>query len=477
MKKIIISFIAIALLIALPITAVADGEKGASPSSEPTDTGTNTGIRLSIDNANIYDGMDKAYKDGYTPSVKDGIVTIVLPLISNADIKGNTITAAPGLGEPASSPFVFKNYQKTVNINNNLVSGGTMVSSYLVRFGLALSSGRTNGVYPVTIVIQAQETDGSPIEQSFTTYVTITDGKVANASASPAPSKPSSQPKVIVSNYTVNPSPAVAGDEFTATVTLENTSKSKAVQNMTVTVSCDSQNFSMQNDSNTFYISKLGKSATTQIDIKYKTNLDTPEQQYNLALAIGYDTPDATPLTSAGIVQVSVSQPLKVTMKKPQIAAQVNAGDTMPLAIQVMNMGRSKVYNVRCDLSAPGLIPTATAFIGNMEAGTAATGNMDVFIGTKDMTQGYTGTDKYGATSGKLTLTYEDAAGKQYTQDMDISTTINEPVITEANTEQEHKPETASQWWISATAGILVIAVLVISIVHDRKKRNRNENI
>lgn len=460
MKKISAILLIITLLIIFPLGALADGTAS-----------------LAIDNANIYQGMDKAYKDGYMPTVSGGVATIVLPLVSSGGISGNVITATPNLGDPSSSPFVFKNYQQNVTLSSNTVNGGTTVLSYLVRFDFPLASARTNGVYAVNIEIQAHASDGTTIDQTFTSYVTITDGKNANPST-PAPEKPSSQPKVIVSGFTVSPSPAMAGDKFTANVTLMNTSSRKSVQNMTVTVSCDSQDFTLENESSTFFINKLGKGATTDIELKYRTNLGTVPQQYNIVLAISYDNTEATSLTSEGIIQVTVSQPLNVQMEKPQLPAQVNAGDTMPLSIQVMNMGRSKIYNVRCTLSAPGLLPTATAFIGNMEAGTASQGEMNVFVGTKDMSEGYTGGNKYGATSGKLTLTYEDEAGKEYTQDAVIATTINAPVVPSAAPDEDVKPEMASQWWISVAIGAVIVAALTIIIIaRGKKKAEQNEDV
>jgi LPXTG-motif cell wall-anchored protein len=295
----------------------------------------------------------------------------------------------------------------------------------------------------------------------------------AEDEATLAPEKPSSQPKVIVSNYEINPSPVIAGKEFTAKVTLKNTNEKKAVQNMTVTISCESVNLTRLNDSDTIFINKLGKGATTEIELKYKTDLETPATKYSIALAISYDNTDATALTSAGILEVSIQQALNVKMEVPQIAAEVNAGDTMPLSVQVMNLGRSMVYNVRVELSAPGLLPSGTAFVGNMEAGTAAEGKMDVFVGTKDMSEGYEGSDKYGFTSGTLTLIYEDANGQGFTDSMDISTTINEPVINTANTEPEEKPETASQWWISIAIGVVVLGALAAFLFIRRKNKGK----
>lgn len=483
MKKISM-LLAVMLITWLPITSLAEGDPSPSPSVTPQESQAESPeespapeVSLSIDNSNIYDGMDKAYKNGYTPTVKDGVATVVVPLVADGEIKNSTLTVTPGLGDTSSSPFVFKNYQKTVSLQNNTVNGGTgTVPSYLLSFSLPLTSGRINGVYPVTIDVQGTDMSGNAIQQAFTSYVTVTDGKNPNAEPTPeATEKPESQPKIIVNSYSINPSPVEAGSEFIATVTLENTNKKKYVQNMTVAISCESPNFTLLNDSDVVYIDKLGKGATTDIQIKYRTDLNTAAQKYNITLTMTYDNSDAATLSSTGTVPVSVTQPLRVQMTAPVIAEQVNAGDTMPLSFQVMNMGRSTVYNVRVELSAPGLIPTGTAFIGNLEAGTASEADMSVFIGTKNMSEGYEGDDKYGYTNGKITLIYEDADGKDYKEETEFSTTIGEPVIAASNIVEEEKPKTASQWWISIVIGIVIVGGLAAYlIIRNRRKGHDN---
>jgi len=473
MKKLcgLITFILVFLI--LPVTALAD--TAGSSAAPQTTQDTTSGTSFAIDNANIYDGMDKAYKDGYTLTVKNGVATVVLPLVSNVELKGNTLTATPGLGDTATSPFVFKNYQKTVNLASNTVSGGAKISSYLVRFDISLNSNRINGVYPITMDIKAQGKDGATVQQAFTSYITITDGKAPVSTEAPVVEKPTSQPKIIVSSYTVNPPPVVAGKEFTATVTLKNTSVTKAIQNMTVTVACDSPKFALENSSDTIFVSKVGVGKTTDVNLKYKTDLDTPAQGFNITLTMSYDNAEATALTSVGVIKINVTQPLKVELTAPQIAANVNAGDTIPLSFQVMNMGRSKIYNVRCELNAPGFIPSNKAFIGNMEAGVGSKADMDVFIGTKNMTEGYKGKDKYGLTNGKITLIYEDETGKEYKQDTDFISTIKEPVVAEAAPSIEVKK--AGQWWISIVIGVILIAGLSAVLIIRKKKENYHEDL
>ena len=76
---------------------------------------------LEIDTENIYRGMDKAYKDGYIPTVKDGKVYVVLPLIPSSEVYGDKITVTPDFSG-AGTTFVVSNYQKTVNLTEEKIN-------------------------------------------------------------------------------------------------------------------------------------------------------------------------------------------------------------------------------------------------------------------------------------------------------------------------------------------------------------------
>jgi hypothetical protein len=476
------------LFLALPLPAMAEGE---SPTPSPTQTtaqptalatqaptaSATAATGLSIDSLNIYDGMDQAYMNGYTPRVKSGKATVVLPLVANGAIQGSAVTATLSLGDPSSAPFVFKNYQKTVELTSNKVASGGTVASYLVRFDLPLKKGRIDGAYPVTITISAVASDGTVIQKSYTWYVIITDGKDPNATEPAATATPpESQPKLIVSSYSLNPSPAVAGKPLIVTVKLRNTSENQAVQNIKITASCDSSDFALKNDSNTIFLDKIAAGGTADVTLNYDIALKALAQQETITLAMEYDNAQAVTLSATGTVAIAVAQPLRVELETPPIASAVNAGDTLPLTFQVMNLGRGTVYNVRCTVEAPGLFPSGAAFIGNMEAGTAKTADLDVFIGTKDMTKGHEKDDKYGPTSGTITLIYEDESGKEYTEKTEISTTINVPVISTTSTMPTEEPKKAGQWWVSIIIGALIVAALAAVLVYRGRRGRKHEN-
>lgn len=157
----------------------------ATESTQPTDptnptepAGSSIPTSLEIDTENIYDGMDKAYEDGYVPKISNGMMYLVLPLLSNGDLHDNEIKVSLNLGSSSSSPFEIANYEKTFELKKvKPKNSEEKVELFLVEFDVKLSSSRTNGVYPVVVNVSGYDDSGSAINCTYTLYVTITDGK------------------------------------------------------------------------------------------------------------------------------------------------------------------------------------------------------------------------------------------------------------------------------------------------------------
>lgn len=516
----------------LPPADIVEELKPPSNDSESEQPNSSEEVTLSIDDRNIYDGMERPYRKGYSPMIEKNRLILVLPLVADGALKRGRLTAALNLGEPEDSPFLYRNYQKTFKLSEQTINNTENTRMiYYVRFDLALSKERYNGVYPVKYIISARDMLGKKVAQEFTTYVMITDGQLRHHEEemiAPNPpteeddltepddtndnsdnsgenddwsggasdsggfndfpnndsgvlpdsgnsgggeEKPESSPVVIISGCTTQPEKIFAGEEFTVNVTLLNTSKKQSVQNMLVTLNCG-ENLSITDASNTIYVDKLGKSDTTTLSLHCKTALDTPADTYPIELSMSYDDMEAQTLTASGTVRVTIAQAQRLELKLPSISKTVTAGDTIPLSFQVMNLGRSKACNVRCEVTGAGLIPTSTAFVGDMEPGTDGTAELNLFIGTKDLSEGYTGTEQYGSTTGTVTLIYEDEVGKESREEFTFDTVIQEPtILTSPKEEEVAKP--ASQWWTSIfiVGGILLFGIVGLVIIKWRKQR------
>ena len=266
-----------------PATTQADGKSDSqTQTDDKSDTDTQTdAMSLKIDDANQYDGMEKPYKDGYVPLNANGSVRIVFPILSEGELRGNTLRAALDLGDAQTAPFVFKNYEKDIRLQTVKVNANTKeVSAYVADFTVELKGKRTNGSYPVILKVTAKDTKGNAMEQEFTTYVTISDGIDPDATTEAvvepvAEDLPTFAPKVMVKSYKYSKSEIQPGDEVKADIVLLNTSKENTVKNMTIAVTADTESFTLLSQSDSVYIEKLAPQEEKTITFSYRINAKT----------------------------------------------------------------------------------------------------------------------------------------------------------------------------------------------------------
>ncbi|AYH40975.1 hypothetical protein A5N82_04070 [Christensenella minuta] len=481
------------ILLAVIMTVLPAGTALAAEDTPAAGT-QDAGTVLAIDNENLYPGMDQPYSSGYMPAVAGGSASIVLPLVPAQELQGGSINITVDLGDASSSPFVFQNYDKTVGLKEHMVNNGAgRAKACLVELNLPLAEGRLSGRYPVTVSVQGQVQGGAQFTQAFTLYVTVTDGIDPNAPAAQDPgdadapaggtgggggagggeAKP--KPKVMLGGYSVNPSPVLAGQEFGLSVTLQNTSDSQPIKNMKVTVSGETADIIPMGETNSFYFKKVAKQESAAIDTRLMVQQTAEPKPQKILLHVEYEGDGGTEVTSDESIVIQVKQPVRIEYDEPEIPQEVNAGDTMSVSMNVMNMGKGTVYNVRAEVEAPGLVPEGSLFLGNLESGAAKKGDLYVFVSTLDSS----GADaKYGYTNGKMTLSYEDEFGEVSTQEFDFSTNINPPVINAPQEEEEEeKPETQSQWWISVLIlGAVIGGILGIRYALKRRKQKAEDN-
>ena len=431
-----------------------------------------------IDNYRFSD-MKSTYAKGYIPTVSNGTVNIVFPLEPIGTVNNNKITVTPDLGGTADSPFVYKNYQQTVKMTKERpVGNGTKktFSVFLVCVKLQLSSKRYNGVYPVMINVEATSGTGNKVVQTFTSFVTITDGRSTEPTEPyiPPETKPQPAPVLYVESFTVTPEPAVAGQDFTVVANIRNRGSSKNVKNVQVRVSAETDQLTLMDDSDLFFIDVMEKGSALPLSIHYHADPGISAGKCHITLSISGEDGDGGAIDATGNIEFTVTQPMRIEASFPSMPESVNAGDTVSLAFQAVNMGKSDAYNVRFEMDIPGLIANGSAYIGTLSQANSSEQSMNVFIGQKSMNSTLAdGADEYGYTEGTIALIYEDETGKEYREEKYYHTTINKLVIEPTTApEQPREDPTSTQWWIFVAFGAGVIAVLAsIGVLQKRKKK------
>lgn len=463
MKKLKYIFAAIVILSIMlnPINGLAEDD--ASEDINPMSS-----AKFVLDNQNRYEGMDRSYSEGYIPRVENGNAFIVVPITCSGQLKNNSITASLNLGDTQSMPFVCKNYERTIYLQQSNVNDNTaVVEGYVASFALELKSDRYNGSYPVAVSVSASDTSGQEVIQEFQLYVNITDGKNPDEPETTEPvteAPPSFQPKVLVQSYKFSKENVMAGEDVTVDITLINTSMEETVKNMTVSVKENGEFFSLVNPSDTTFVENIPAGGTAVVSYSYNVNAMAPQGQYDFEVVMDYNDSKGGAYSGSGVVKIRVLQPVQVQFDTLNISDTAQVADIVSAQVQAMNLGKGKVFNVRAVIEGDGLIPDGTMFIGDMEAGQSATGSTGVSItGLSDSSS------IYGDTKGTVTFYYEDGAGKEYTESKEFTMRITSP-FSENSKEEQDEP---NQWWSIMAVLAGVILVFIIGMVLRLRKHRR----
>ena len=469
MNRLFAALLAI-LLLALPAAAFAEGETPPAetqapvttpnPTPEPTPQPTPVADKLIIDSWNLYDGMDKTYGAGYVPRIVNGCCYIIFPLIGETYDGKVTVTA--DLGATADSPFVFGNYSQT--------AAGW--ARYVFMFEIPLVKGRINGSYPVTLRADYLDVLGQQKQQSFTRYVTISDGKNP-PDPNDVPKQEVEKPELFISNCIITPD-TVSGEEiFTAEVTIDNIGTIRA-RSVRLSYGSEAAGIIPADTNNAMHLENIasGESATVSFAIRTTGDVLAGEQPFYVTL--DYIDLYGGVYTNTRTFLVHVTQPAKMSCDPVSLPKEITAGETISLPANVFNIGKSPLRNVTVNLTGAGLFPTSSVFLGDIQPGQAGYGELKVFVGMLSMTEGYT--ESYGKTTGVYTISYKDDAGEVHTAEQQLSTEIKQPILDGEKTDAEKQAEeeqkrAMSQWWISALAAFAVIAIIVAVIVVSKFAR------
>lgn len=479
MKRIFALILAFAVL--LPGLALAEGETPpASPVAEPapdaeptaflpptptpvpTPTPTPVVDQLIIDSDTLYNGMDKTYQQGYVPRIFNGRVYIILPLLGKTYDGKVTVTA--DLGATANSPFVFGNYSQTV---------GAGWGAYVFLMEIPLISERINGSYPVTLKADYLDVLGNQTQQTFTVYVTVTDGKNPPDPNAQPPKEAVEKPELFISACAVNPHTVGGEEEFTVHLTIENIGAIRA-RAVRLSYGSEAAGIVPVETNAALHLPNIASEDSTEASFMLRTTEDVLAGNQPFYITLDYVDLYGGVYSSTRTFLINVTQPAEMNYDAVSMPKEVTAGETVSLPANVFNIGKSTLRNVAVTLTGAGLFPTSTVFLGDILPGQAGYGEMKVFIGMLSMTEGYT--ESYGKTTGTYTISYTDDAGETHAVEQTLSTEIKQPVIEGEKTEAERKAEeeqkrAMSQWWISVLVAFAIIAIIIALIVISRFAR------
>lgn len=366
-----------------------------------------------------------------TPSVSYGQkVAIVLPVINLGTEELNDLVVEPVASTLVNEwPFEpdMTNYLQTEPfIPGNDTKEKAMQNRREFTFYFTVRSDVMSGYYPLKFNVSYTKAGIRCEEPAELTVYVKTQGKPGSGIIGGSGEEANgSKPRIVVTGFETDPADVFAGDTFTLTIHVQNTSKDTAVSNVLFDMQAASEGDDKTNTYSAFlptsgassvYMNEIAADTEADIVIEMTAKADLAQKPYVLDVNMKYDTPMMFDLTDKASVSIPVMQESRFDTSIPEVApTDITVGSQSNVMFSIYNTGKTTLYNVQVKFKADS-IDEASAFVGNLQSG--ATGNVDVML------TGIAPTADDGTVN--MEISYEDDAGNVSTTEKSITLFVTE---------------------------------------------------
>lgn len=285
-----------------------------------------------------------------------------------------------------------------------------------------------------------------------------------------APAASGSVPRVIVTGFSTDPAEVRAGDDFTLTIHLKNTSSATRVANMLFDLQAPTEGteetqapaFLPVSGSSSVFLNGIAAGQTADISLKLNARADLLQKPYSVSLSMKYEDGNAQQIEAGSLLSVPIKQEARFEFSEFELSPEsIAVGDEANVMTSLYNLGRTKLYNVRAVFEGAG-IKTEEVFVGNVESGASA--SIDAMLEAKEATKG----------SEKVTMKmiYEDEAGNraETTKDLELEVTEEGEDLAMVVPEEEEGGGFPLMPLIAAVAVVLAGVAAAVILVRRKKK-------
>lgn len=421
-------------------------------------------------------------------------VNVVVPLV-NMGKKAVTKLIVTPIVDSSSTTFPFEIEKSNYSVQLDTLLGeecglNAFDRRQEVTYTFKTRADVTNGYKSIKFRVQYVDQQGNFKYTELPVYV-YTQGAPGASTDGEEEKTSKSTPRVIVSGFTTNPEVVQAGDNFTLTLHIKNTSARTAVSNVEFNIEAVTEGkdeattapaFLPVSGSNTIFVNSIPAGGSTDISMDLSAKADLAQKPYVVKVSMQYEDDKVNPFTTETSVSIPVKQESRMEVSEPEVMPNsIEVGSQSNVMFSIYNTGKTKLYNVSVKFAADS-VSGGDAFVGNLESG--ATGNVDVMV------NGAQATLDDGKV--KINITYEDETGAPTTIEKEIELFVNEmPVMDPGMMGEdgmieggmiggEEMPSEGGQnskmtviWIIGGIAAVIVIAVIVIVVIKKKSKKKK----
>lgn len=409
-----------------------------------------------------------------------GKVLVRLPLMCVSGPVMN-IKVAPKLSTSLDEfPFAIERVDYTVGYNGFINANQIIEFQFDMRFADKVTAGVKKVDFTVTYERGWGSAEGSSTEScDVSLYVNVTKG-YEGASDTPGGETTQTLPKLVVDSYSFSEEKIYAGETFTLTFTVRNTSNEEDTKSilLTMTNNADTGKLTPAEGSNTLYIDKLAKGESKTMTMSIATAPDTEAKAYEIKLDFEYEGTKTRPATlakgeSSASIPVTVMQKIRLKIDDPTVDGEAMEGESVPVYFSLYNMGRSPIYNCMVTVEGDGLSLEDSFFQGTVAAGNSMRADLSIITATP------------GQIDGEIVISYEDSLEEKMEERLPLSLYVTEAYNPDANGDMDDPgfidqptiggmddpSSSGTPVWIWIALGVVVAAAIVVAIILLKKKR------
>lgn len=276
-----------------------------------------------------------------------------------------------------------------------------------------------------------------------------------------------STPRFMVTGYELSEKSLSPEKSAMLSVTFKNYSTTKALYNIKFSLT-DPSGEIITLGMPTKYVKAISAGGVYTWQIELKAINTASIGQHDLQITAEYEDKNFGSYSSSDMVRIDVKQSVKLKYNGAILPKKVIQGDTQTITVDLMNTGKSTIYNCTLDFDIKNMQSGGSVFVGNIEPAQSTQGSANLRVDS----------DALGEVTGKITITYEDDYGKEYKKTADVSTVIEEKVEQAATTTEDEKEKKNPLWWLFILIGLAVGGGTGFGIpwlINDKKQRKEDD--
>lgn len=323
-----------------------------------------------------------------------------------------------------------------------------------------ISDSAKDGNHPVTITIEYESEAGSGSSSDVINLNVIGEKEIETTTAP----QDTSQPRLMVTGYTVENDSIIPGESRNVSITIKNTSPSKSVSNIKLSLADESGELKTDG-MGTAYVKSIAANGTYVWTVGLTAVHTAKTGEHPFTLSMEYEDSNHSGYSASDTIRVNIKQSVMLKYDSARLPSKSIQSETVTVSINLMNTGKSTIHNAMIDVDVKGLDSGGTVLVGEIPQSESKTGSVNLRVSNEIL----------GKVEGTITISYEDDFGEIYTETVDVSTVIEEKVVAADIEEEEEKKNPL--WWLFMLIGAIIGGALGFGIPHAiRSNKQRKED-